>query len=84
MTRPKPQEQPPQCPLGAANPEAMRARQAEAKGRDHLVPLDRDRPGFRDPAYRGRRDETTRSPASPYAYRDGDPVPGLVALADPI
>lgn len=84
MTRPKPQEQTPKSPLKAANPEAMRARQAEAEGRDHLRHLDRDRPGFRDPAYRRRRDETTRSPASPYAYRGGDPVPGLVALADPI
>lgn len=38
----------------------------------HLVELDRDHPGFRDPAYRRRRDEIARLA---HEHRDGDPVP---------
>lgn len=41
----------------------------------HLVELDRDHPGFRDPAYRRRRDEIARVARE---YRDGDPVPRVV------
>lgn len=40
--------------------------------RKHLVELDRDHPGFRDPAYRRRRDEIARLA---HEYQDGDPVP---------
>ncbi len=38
----------------------------------HLVELDRDHPGFRDPDYRRRRDEIATVAR---AYRDGEPVP---------
>lgn len=43
-----------------------------AGGAENLVPLDRDHPGFRDGAYRSRRDSIARKAL---AYRDGDPVP---------
>jgi phenylalanine-4-hydroxylase len=41
----------------------------------HLVELDRDHPGFRDPDYRRRRDEIARVA---HEYRDGEPVPRVV------
>ena len=41
-------------------------------GRKNLVVLDQDHPGFRDAAYRARRDEIARIAAE---YREGDAVP---------
>jgi phenylalanine-4-hydroxylase len=41
-------------------------------GRDDLVELDQDHPGFRDADYRRRRNEIARVARD---YRDGDPVP---------
>jgi phenylalanine-4-hydroxylase len=49
-----------------------------AGGEDELVRLDPDHPGFRDPAYRERRNEIARLA---FEYRDGDPAP-LVPYTD--
>ena len=43
-----------------------------AGGEDELVRLDPDHPGFRDPAYRERRNAIARLA---FEYRDGDPAP---------
>lgn len=45
-----------------------------AGGRAGLVVLDQEHPGFRDPAYRARRDEIASLALS---YRDGDPAPDI-------
>lgn len=45
----------------------------------HLVPLDPDHPGFRDPVYRQRRDAIARIAQS---HRAGDPVPHAPYSAD--
>jgi phenylalanine-4-hydroxylase len=47
-------------------------------GENELVKLDPDHPGFRDPAYRARRDAIARLALD---YREGDPPP-LVAYTD--
>ena len=47
-------------------------------GENELVKLDPDHPGFRDPAYRARRDAIARLALD---YREGDPAP-LVAYTD--
>ena len=39
----------------------------------HLVPLDADHPGFRDPEYRARRDAIARIAIE---YESGQPIPG--------
>lgn len=45
-----------------------------AGGRAGLVVLDQDHPGFRDPAYRARRDQIA---SLALAYRDGDAAPHI-------
>ena len=45
-----------------------------APGTAHLVPLDPDHPGFRDPRYRARRDAIARVALG---YRSGAPVPPI-------
>src|SRR5206468_13015154 len=47
-------------------------------GENELVKLNPDHPGFRDPAYRARRDAIARLALD---YREGDPPP-LVAYTD--
>jgi phenylalanine-4-hydroxylase len=49
-----------------------RDRSEDALRRDDLVVLDPDHPGFRDPAYRERRNEIARLAQE---YRTGDPAP---------
>ena len=46
--------------------------ESETLRRDDLVVLDPDHPGFRDPAYRERRNEIARLAQE---YRTGDPAP---------
>jgi len=45
----------------------------------HLVPLDPDHPGFRDPVYRARRDAIARIARD---HRHGDPVPDAPYAAE--
>ncbi len=45
-----------------------------AGGENELVSLDPDHPGFRDPAYRSRRNAIARKALE---YRDGDPLPQI-------
>lgn len=52
-----------------STPAAPRRPAMQAK---HLVELDRDHPGFRDPSYRRRRDEIARLA---HEHKDGEPVP---------
>lgn len=47
-------------------------RQSRTQPPKHLVELDRDHPGFRDAAYRRRRDAIARLA---HEHQDGDPVP---------
>lgn len=55
--------------------EVQAAAEATLHGReDHLVRLDREHPGFRDPLYRKRRDAIARSA---YAWREGETVPDV-------
>lgn len=51
----------------------------EGRGRDDLVVLDPDHPGFRDPDYRRRRNEIARLALE---HRDGDPVPEVAYLPE--
>ncbi len=50
-----------------------------AGGAQNLVELDPDHPGFRDAAYRARRDAIARLALE---YRDGDPVPDVAYTDD--
>lgn len=51
----------------------------ETVGAEHLVALDRDHPGFRDRAYRTRRDAIARTAMG---YKKGDPVPDVEYTED--
>lgn len=50
-----------------------------AGGREHLVQLEKDHPGFRDATYRARRDAIARIALS---YRGGEPVPSAPYSSD--
>ena len=61
-----------------ADPDPLEEPSTGAGDRRALVRLDRDHPGFRDPAYRRRRDAVARAAR---AHVTGSPVPD-VAYSD--